>query len=408
MNSRRQTRRDHSRPLSRLPQLADRELRDRTVVLREDLNVPLRAGRVANAARLDAALPTIRYCLDRGAGVLLISHLGRPVPERPDAALSLAPVAAALSAALGRPVPLVDNWRAGVRTSAGGVALLENVRFEAGEEANDPALGRALAALGDLYVMDAFATAHRAHASTSAAVRAARDACAGPLLAAELEALERAVAHPRRPLVAIVGGAKVSTKMPVLESLAAKADSLIVGGGIGNTFLMAAGKPVGASLAEPDQVAAARRIMAKVQVPLPVDVMTGRGGAGEVDPTAPALLRLVEDVPAAERILDLGPETVRRLRPMLDAAGTILWNGPLGMCELDQFGEGTRLLGAAVASAPAYSVAGGGDTLAAVDKYRLRDGISYLSTGGGAFTEFVAGRPLPAIAALLAHAERSP
>ena len=406
MNSRRQTRPDHSQPLSRLPQLADRELPGRTVVLREDLNVPLRAGRVANAARLDAALPTIRYCLDHRAGVLLISHLGRPVPPRPDPALSLAPVAAALAAALGRPVPLIENWRAGVRVPAGGVALLENIRFEPGEAANDAALGRALAALGDIYVLDAFATAHRAHASTSAAVRAAPDACAGPLLAAELEALDRAVAHPERPLVAVVGGAKVSTKMPVLESLAAKADSLIVGGGIGNTFLMAAGRPVGASLAEPDQVAAARRIMAKVPVPVPVDVMTGPGP--EVDPTAPARLRLVEDVPAAERVLDLGPETVRRLRPVLEGAGTILWNGPVGMCELDQFGEGTRLLGAAVANAPAYSVAGGGDTLAAVDKYGLRDGISYLSTGGGAFTEFVAGRALPAVAALLARAERCP
>lgn len=408
MNSRRQTRRDHSQPPFRLPQLADRELRGRTVVLREDLNVPLRAGRVANAARLDAALPTIRTCLDHGAGVLLISHLGRPVPPGSDPALSLAPVATALSVALGRTVPLIENWRAGVRVPAGGVVLLENIRFEPGEEANDAALGRALAALGDLYVMDAFATAHRAHASTCAAVRAAPAACAGPLLAAELEALEQAVSHPKRPLVAIVGGAKVSTKMPVLESLAGRADSLIVGGGIGNTFLMAAGRPVGASLVEPDQVAAARRIMAKVRVPLPVDVMTGPGPVGEIDPAAPARLRLVDDVRAAECVLDLGPETVRRLRPMLDAAGTILWNGPVGMCELDQFGEGTRVLGAAVANAPAYSVAGGGDTLAAVDKYRLRDGISYLSTGGGAFTEFVAGRTLPAVAALLTRAERGP
>lgn len=391
-----------------LPLLADRSLEGRTVLLREDLNVPLQDGRVANAARLDAALPTVHYCLGHGAGVLLISHLGRPVPGRPDAALSLAPVAAALAAALGRPVPLVKNWRRGVRVPPGAVALLENIRFEPGEEANDTALGRALADLGDLYVLDAFATAHRAHASTCAAVRAARDACAGPLLAAELEALHRALARPARPLVAIVGGAKVSTKMEVLESLAARADSLIVGGGIGNTFLMAAGKPVGASLAEPDQLEAARRIMAEVEAPLAVDVMTGRGLPGELGPAAPARLRPVDEVPADECILDLGPETVRRLRPMLANAGTILWNGPVGVCELDQFGEGTRLLGAAVASAAAYSVAGGGDTLAAVDKYRLREGISYLSTGGGAFTEFVAGRALPAVAALLARTEPTP
>ena len=391
-----------------LPLLADRSLEGRTVLLREDLNVPLQDGRVANAARLDAALPTVRYCLGHGAGVLLISHLGRPVPARPDAALSLAPVAAALAAALGRPVPLVKNWRGGVRVPPGAVALLENIRFEPGEEANDAALGRALADLGDLYVLDAFATAHRAHASTCAAVQAARDACAGPLLVAELEALGKALDQPARPLVAIVGGAKVSTKMEVLELLAAKADSLIVGGGIGNTFLMAAGKPVGASLAEPDQLEAARRIMAKVEVPLAVDAMTGRGLPGELDPAAPAHLRLMDEVPADECILDLGPETVRRLRPLVANAGTILWNGPVGVCELDQFGEGTRTLGAAVAAAAAYSVAGGGDTLAAVDKYGLREGISCLSTGGGAFTEFVAGRELPAVAALLTRTEPTP
>ena len=393
-----------TKPHPALPLLAERELRGKTVILREDLNVPLAAGRVANAARIEAALPAVRYCLERGAGVTLISHLGRPTPAQPDAALSLAPVAAALAAALGQPVPLIANWRAGVAVSPGRVALLENIRFEPGEEANDAALGQQLAGLGDIYVMDAFAAAHRAHASTSAAVAAAADACAGPLLAAEVAALERVLDAPARPLVAIVGGAKVSSKMAVLEALAAKADTLIVGGGIGNTFLLAAGRAVGTSLAEPDQIPAATRIMGQVEVPLPVDVMTGCGQPSAVRPEDLARLRLVAEVPVEECILDIGPETARRLRPMIADAGTILWNGPMGLFELEQFGEGTRALGTAVAEAAAYSVAGGGDTLAAVDKYGLREGISYLSTGGGAFMEFVAGARLPAIAALQARA----
>ena len=391
-----------------LPLLADRDLAGKTVLLREDLNVPLAAGRVANAARIEAALPTVRRCLERGAAVVLISHLGRPPPGKRDSALSLAPVAAALAAMLNQPVPLIEDWRRGVDVAPGSVALLENIRFEPGEEANDPALGRRLAALGDLYVLDAFATAHRAHASTCSAIAAAADACAGPLLAQELGALERALENPARPLVAIVGGAKVSSKMGVLEALATKADRLIVGGGIGNTFLLAAGHPVGASLAEPDQIAAARRIMGCVEVSLAVDVMTGRGLPSELRPSEPARLRRVADVPPGECILDIGPETARQLAQLVAAAGTILWNGPVGYSELDQFGEGTRVLGTAVAEAEAYSVAGGGDTLAAIDKYGLRRGVSYLSTGGGAFMAFVAGEALPAVVALRRRAEPKP
>ena len=391
-----------------LPLLADRELAGKTILLREDLNVPLAAGRVANAARLEAALPTLRHCLARGAAVVLISHLGRPVPGTRDPALSLKPVAAALGAMLGQPVPLIEDWQRGIGVPPGTVALLENIRFEPGEETNDESLGRQLAALGDLYVLDAFATAHRAHASTCAAIAAAADACAGPLLAQELAALERALTSPARPLVAIVGGAKVSSKMGVLEALAAKADRLIVGGGIGNTFLLAAGHPVGASLAEADQIAAAKRIMASVEVSLPVDVMTGRGAPSELPASEPARLRRVEDVPPNENILDLGPETARRLAALVATAGTVLWNGPVGYCELDQFGEATRVLGAAVAETDAYSVAGGGDTLAAIDKYGLRGGISYRSTGGGAFMAFVAGESLPAVLALRQRAETKP
>ena len=391
-----------------LPLLADRELAGKTILLREDLNVPVAAGRVANAARIEAALPTVRDCLERGAAVVLISHLGRPKPGKRDPALSLAPVAAAMAAMLGQPVPLIEDWRYRVHVAPGSVALLENIRFEPGEEANSASLGEALAALGDLYVLDAFATAHRAHASTCSAIAAAADACAGPLLAQELGALEQALENPARPLVAIVGGAKVSSKMGVLEALAAKADRLIVGGGIGNTFLLAAGHPVGASLAEPDQVAAARRIMASVEVSLAVDVMTGQGPPSELRPSEPARLRRVADVPPGECILDIGPETARHLTQLVATAGTVLWNGPVGYSELDQFGEGTRVLGTAVAEADAYSVAGGGDTLAAIDKYGLRRGISYLSTGGGAFMAFVAGEALPAVAALRRRAEAKP
>ena len=379
-----------------IPLLRDVDIRGKNVLVREDLNVPLANGRVANGARIDAALPTIRYCMAAGARVVLVSHLGRPRPGERDPALSLKPVAKALGDALGCTVRLADNWNNGIDVGLADVALLENIRFEAGETANDPELAQRLAGLCDVFVMDAFGTAHRAHASTVGVAEAAPAACAGPLLAAELLALGRVLDDPSRPLVAVVGGAKVSTKLAVLESLARVADSIIVGGGIANTFLLASGVTIGASLAESDQVDVARRIMSRVEVPLPVDVMT----AAAIDLELPARLRLRGEVGSDEMILDVGPETARRLSDIVAKAGTVLFNGPLGVFELDQFGEGTRVLAEAIASADAYSVAGGGDTLAAIEKYGVGEGMSYRSTGGGAFLEYLAGETLPAVAVL--------
>ncbi len=392
-----------SPPAAPLATLAAIELAGKRVLIREDLNVPVENGRVASPLRIEAALPTIECCLQAGAAVLVVSHLGRPKPGIPDPALSLKPVAAELAARLGRSVRLLDPWR-GASVAPGEVALLENVRFEDGEERNDDALARELAALCDVFVMDAFGTAHRAHASTCGVVRFAPSACAGPLLEAELRALGQALTAPARPLVAIVGGAKVSSKLAVLESLAGKADRLIVGGGIANTFLLATGHGIGRSLAEPDLADTAQRIMARVDVPLPVDLMT----AAAIDAALPARLRPRGEIPPDEMIVDLGPETMRRLQPVLAEAGTILWNGPLGIFEIDQFGEGTRLLAEAVAASAAFSIAGGGDTLAAVDKYVSAADISYLSTGGGAFLEYVEGKTLPAVAALQARAAAGP
>ena len=379
-----------------IPLLRDFDVRGKNVLIREDLNVPLEDGRVANGARIEAALPTIRHCMAEGARVVLVSHLGRPRPGERDPALSLEPVANALGDALGCAVQLVDDWQDGVDVGAADVLLLENIRYEAGETANDPALAQRLAALCDVFVMDAFGTAHRAHASTVGVAEAAEAACAGPLLAAELRALGRVLDNPARPLVAVVGGAKVSTKLAVLESLTGVADSIIVGGGIANTFLLASGVTIGASLAEPDQVDVARRIMARVDVPMPVDLMT----AAAIDAGLPARLRPRDEIGSDEMVLDVGPETARRLADLVATAGTVLWNGPLGVFELDQFGEGTRVLAEAIASADAYSVAGGGDTLAAIEKYGVGGGMSYQSTGGGAFLEYLAGETLPAVAAL--------
>ena len=379
-----------------VPLLADLDIRGKRVLVREDLNVPIRDGRIANGARIDAALPTIRHCIEAGAGVLLVSHLGRPPPGEYDPALSLAPVATVLGETLGGEVPLIPDWQDAAEVGPGDVALLENIRFEAGETTNDPALARRLAMLCDVFVMDAFGTAHRAHASTVGVAEAADVACAGPLLAAELEALGRVLDDPARPLVAVVGGAKVSTKLAVLETLAGVADAIIVGGGIANTFLLAGGVAIGASLAEPDQVDVARRIMARLDVPMPVDVMT----ATAVDAAQPARLRLGHEVGSDEMILDIGPETGRRLAEILANAGTILWNGPVGVFELDQFGEGTRALADAIAGSDAYSLAGGGDTLAAIDKYGVGGGVSYRSTGGGAFLAYLAGQTLPGVAVL--------
>ena len=379
-----------------IPLLRDFDIRGKSVLVREDLNVPLEDGRVANRARIDAALPTVRHCMAAGARVVVVSHLARPRPGERDPALSLAPVAKALGDALGCAVPLVDDWKDGVAVAEADVVLLENIRFEAGETANDPVLAQRLAALCDVFVMDAFGTAHRAHASTVGVAQTASAACAGPLLAAELSALGRGLDDPAGPQVAGVGGAKVSTKLAVLEALAGVADSIVVGGGIANTFLLASEMRIGSSLAEPDQVDVARRIMSRVDVPMPVDLMT----ATAMDPRLPARLRLRDEVGSNEMVLDVGPETARRLSDIVAEAGTVLWNGPLGVFEWDQFGEGTRVLAEAIAAADAYSVAGGGDTLAAIAKYRVDEGISYQSTGGGAFLEYLAGETLPAVAAL--------
>ena len=381
-----------------IPLLRDLAVQGRRVLIRTDLNVPMQAGNVRNAARIDAALPTIRHCLDSNAAVLLASHLGRPTPGQADAAFSLAPVAEVLASRLGRPVALLRDWQQAAAVEPGRVALLENIRFEPGETANDPALAKRLAALCDVFVMDAFGTAHRAHASTCGVIDLAPAACAGLLLEAELNALGQVLENPVRPLLAIVGGAKVSSKLALLETLATRADAIIVGGGIANTFLLAAGASVGKSLVERDLVPTAQRIMAKVDVPIPVDVMTAPSADAGAAPEA--RLRPANEVGDSEAILDLGPETLRRMRSTIDNAGTILWNGPLGVFEFDQFGEGTRALAEAVAASRAFSVAGGGDTVAAVDRYGVDGDISYLSTGGGAFLAFVEGRTLPAIAAL--------
>ncbi len=380
--------------------MTDLDLAERRVLIREDLNVPIRDGRITSDARIRAALPTIEAAMRAGARTLVMSHLGRPVEGEFDPALSLAPVAGRLGELLGVDVPLVGLDDVGV-IDPGAVSLLENVRFLKGEGADDEALARRLASLCDIYVMDAFATAHRAQASTHGVAKFAPVACAGPLLAGELEALERALRAPARPMTAIVGGAKVSTKLEVLDTLATIADRIIVGGGIANTFIAAAGHPVGRSLYEEDLLEAARSIAAKVEVPLPVDVMVGE----RLDAGAVAVLRGLDEVRPDEMILDIGPETARRYAAELGSAGTILWNGPLGVFEFDQFGEGTRVVAQAIASSGAFSIAGGGDTLAAIDKYDVRDGVSYISTGGGAFLEFVEGKTLPAVAVLASRAE---
>ncbi|MGE0624934.1 MAG: phosphoglycerate kinase [Pseudomonadales bacterium] len=379
--------------------MKDLDLEAKRVLIREDLNVPMKDGAITNDARIQAALPTLEAALAAGAAVIVMSHLGRPEEGKVDPTASLAPVAARLSELLGRPVPLVAGLDS-VAVAPGSIVLLENVRFLVGEGADDEALSRRLAALADVFVMDAFATAHRAQASTHGVARFAPVACAGPLLVRELEALEKALAHPERPLVAIVGGAKVSTKLEVLGALADIADRIIVGGGIANTFIAAAGYGVGRSLYEPELVATAKAIAAKVDVPLPVDVMVGKA----LDGNEAAVLRPVDGVADDEMILDIGPESARRLAALLGDAGTILWNGPVGVFELDQFGEGTRVLGEAIAGSRAFSIAGGGDTLAAIDKYGLRDGIGYISTAGGAFLEFVEGKTLPAVAVLAERA----
>lgn len=378
------------------------ELAGKRVLIREDLNVPVTDGAVSSDARIQAALPTIRMASEAGAQVVVMSHLGRPTEGQFDAQFSLAPVAKHLGDLLGQPVTLVANWRDGVELAPGQVALLENVRFNPGEKKDEEALAKAYAGLCDIFVMDAFGTAHRAQASTHGVARFAPVACAGPLLVGELEALGRALAEPARPLVAIVGGSKVSTKLTVLETLADKVDQLIVGGGIANTFLAAAGKPVGKSLCEHELTGVAARLATKCHIPLPVDVVT----APEFGESAPATIKAVEDVAEGDMILDIGPRTAAEFAAILKNAGTIIWNGPVGVFEFDQFGEGTRVVAEAIAENRGFSIAGGGDTLAAVDKYKVASGISYISTGGGAFLEYVEGKTLPAVAVLEARAGR--
>ncbi len=379
--------------------MTELDLRGKRVLIREDLNVPVKDGRVTSDARLLAALPTIRRALDGGARLLVMSHLGRPkagASDEENAPFSLAPVAERLSELLGRPVPLVRDWLDGVEIAPGEMALAENVRFIKGEKQDDETLARRMAALCDVYVMDAFATAHRAEASTHGVARFAPVACAGPLLAAELEALGKALAQPARPLVAIVGGSKVSTKLTVLDTLSAKVDRLIVGGGIANTFLAAAGLPIGKSLVEAELVEEARRLMGKTDIPLPEDVVV----ATALGEDAVATVKDVNAVGAEDMILDIGPRTAARFAKLLTEAGTILWNGPVGVFEIEQFAAGTRVIAEAVAESAAFSLAGGGDTLAALEKFGVGERISYVSTGGGAFLEYVEGKELPAVAML--------
>jgi phosphoglycerate kinase len=381
--------------------MADLALAGRRVLIREDFNVPVADGKVTSDARLRAALPTLRQALDAGARVLVMSHLGRPKEGERDPALSLAPVARSLAGLLGRPVRFHAGELEAAAAEPGEVVLLENVRFLKGEKKDDPALAKRMAALCDIFVMDAFGTAHRAEASTHGVALAAPVACAGPLLAAELDALERALDNPRRPLVAVVGGSKVSTKLQVLESLIAKVDQLVVGGGIANTFLAATGAPVGKSLHEPDMIDVARRLLAQakargVGIPIPTDVVVAR----EFAATAKAETKAADRVGADEMILDIGPESAKAVADIVAQAGTVIWNGPVGVFEFDAFGGGTRALAEAIARSPAFSIAGGGDTLAAIGKYGIEQDVSYISTGGGAFLEFVEGRTLPAVAAL--------
>ena len=377
--------------------MTDLDLRGKRVLIRQDLNVPVKHGSVTSDARLRASMPTIQAGMEAGAKIMLMSHLGRPGEGEPAEEFSLAPVATRLGELLGRPVRLVKEYLTSAPELADGeVVLLENVRFNVGEKKDDEALAKQYAALCDIFVMDAFGTAHRAQASTHSVARFAPQACAGPLLAAELSALELALAAPKRPLVAIVGGSKVSTKLEVLNALSEQCDQLIVGGGIANTFIAAAGHNVGKSLYEADLVAQAKALMASVDIPLPTDVVV----ATEFSESATAVVKPVDQVQDDEMILDIGPDSAAHLAGLLENAGTILWNGPVGVFEIDQFGRGTETLSRAIAASSGFSIAGGGDTLAAIDKYGIAEQVSYISTGGGAFLEYVEGKVLPAVKAL--------
>lgn len=372
------------------------DLASQRVLIREDLNVPIKNGKVTSDARIRASLPTIEHARKAGAKVILMSHLGRPTEGEFTDEFSMQPVATHLGELLNTTVPVINDWQNGIDINNGDVVLLENVRFNIGEKKDDEDLAKAYANLCDIFVMDAFGTAHRAQASTHGVAKFAPTACAGPLLVGELSALEKALANPERPLVAIVGGSKVSTKLTVLETLADKADQIIVGGGIANTFLAASGKPVGKSLYEEDLIPNAKALMAKTNIPVPTDVIVG----SEFSETAAATLKKAEDVSDSDMIFDIGPETSATLAAIIKNAKTILWNGPVGVFEFDQFGEGTKALSLAIANSAGFSIAGGGDTLAAVDKYHIADKVSYISTGGGAFLEYVEGKILPAVAIL--------
>ncbi|MGB1159196.1 MAG: phosphoglycerate kinase [Porticoccaceae bacterium] len=376
--------------------MSEIDLASKRVLIREDLNVPLTDGKVTSDARLRAALPTIKHALDQGAKVILMSHLGRPTEGGFDPEYSLQPVADYLGQLLNIDLPLVRDWQQDLDLSPGGAVLLENVRFNRGEKSNDQTLAKAYAQLCDIFVMDAFGTAHRAQASTHGVAQFAPIACAGPLLAGELDALEKATAKPNPPVMAIVGGSKVSTKLMVLQTLSTKVDQLIVGGGIANTFLAAAGKPVGKSLYEPDLIPAAQALMSKVDIPLPTDVVVGR----EFSDTAEARIVSVDAVEPEDMIFDIGPQSAQQLSQLIAGMGTIIWNGPVGVFEFDQFASGTEALSRAIAESSGFSIAGGGDTLAAVDKYGIAEQVSYISTGGGAFLEYVEGKQLPAVALL--------
>ncbi len=382
--------------------LVDQALAGKRVLIRQDLNVPVSNGAVTSDQRIKASLPAIRMCIDAGARLMIMSHLGRPEEGSPDAQYSLQPVADTLGNALGKSVILVSDYLENPpELQNGEVVLLENVRFNRGEKANDETLSRKYAALCDIYVMDAFGTAHRAQASTEGVGRYASMACAGPLLTAELEALAMALDKPKSPVVAVVGGSKVSSKLTVLDSLCGIVDQLIPGGGIANTFLAAAGYNVGRSLMEPDLITEARRLMSSAreqggEIPIPTDVVCGK----EFSPAAVAEIKPVSEVGDDDMIFDIGPQTADRFAKILQKAATIVWNGPVGVFEFDQFANGTRVLSEAIAASPAFSIAGGGDTLAAVDKYGITQEISYISTGGGAFLEFLEGKSLPAVVML--------
>ena len=383
----------------RFLRLTDQNVSNKRVLIRVDFNVPVDAnGSITEDTRIRASLPGVEYCLNNNAALLLTSHFGRPTEGEYDAKLSLAPVATRLGELLGRPVRLIKDWVDGVEVKAGEVLLLENCRFNKGEKKNTPELAQKIAALCDIYVNDAFGTAHRAEATTHGAAQYAPVACAGPLLAAELDALGAALSAPKRPMVAIVAGSKVSTKLTILNSLADKVDQLIVGGGIANTFMAALGLPIGKSLAEHDLIHEAKTIIDNMKargaaVPIPTDVVVGK----EFSPTAHATVKKVADVASDDMIFDIGPNTAEELAAILDKAGTIVWNGPVGVFEFDQFGKGTERLAMAIANSRAFSIAGGGDTLAAISKYNIGNQVSYISTGGGAFLEFLEGKALPAV-----------